>query len=36
MELTYKEFELLKLLLNAAGNAFTRDVIMERIWGYRL
>ena len=33
-ELTYKEFELLKLLLSAPGNAFTRDVIMERIWGY--
>ena len=32
--LTYKEFELLKLLLSAPGNAFTRDVIMERIWGY--
>ena len=34
VELTYKEFELLKLLLSAPGNAFTRDVIMERIWGY--
>ena len=34
VELTYKEFELLKLLLSAPGTAFTRDVIMERIWGY--
>lgn len=34
VELTYKEFELLKLLLAAPGTAFTRDIIMERIWGY--
>ena len=34
VELTYKEFELLKLLLSAPGKAFTRDVIMEKIWGY--
>lgn len=34
VDLTYKEFELLKLLLSAPGTAFTRDVIMERIWGY--
>lgn len=31
-ELTYKEFELLKLLINNAGIVMTRDVIMERIW----
>ncbi len=34
VELTYKEFELLKLLMSAPGNAFTRDIIMERVWGY--
>jgi len=34
VELTYKEFELLKLLLSAPGTAFPRDMIMERIWGY--
>ena len=34
VELTFKEFELLKLLLSAPGTAFTRDVIMERVWGY--
>lgn len=34
VDLTYKEFELLKLLLSAPGTAFTRDVIMERVWGY--
>lgn len=31
-ELTYKEFELLKLLINNAGIVLTRDVIMERVW----
>ena len=34
IDLTYKEFELLKLLLSAPGTAFTRDLIMERVWGY--
>ena len=34
LELTYKEFNLLKLLLSAPGTAFTRDVIMDKIWGY--
>ncbi|MGN0298427.1 MAG: response regulator transcription factor [Lachnospiraceae bacterium] len=32
-ELTYKEYELCKLLLKNAGNVMTRDIIMERIWG---
>nr|MBP3598350.1 response regulator transcription factor [Eubacterium sp.] len=32
-ELTYKEFKLLKLLLQNAGIVLTRDKIMERIWG---
>ncbi len=32
-ELTYKEYELLKLLMLNAGIVTTRDVIMERIWG---
>lgn len=31
-ELTYKEFELLKLLINNTGIVMTRDIIMERIW----
>lgn len=34
IELTYKEFGLLKLLLSAPGTVFTREVIMEKIWGY--
>lgn len=32
-ELTYKEYELLKLLLTNAGIVTTREVILDRIWG---
>lgn len=32
-ELTYKEYELLKLLLANAGIVTTREVILERVWG---
>ena len=32
-ELTYKEYELLKLLLTNAGVVTTREVILDRIWG---
>ncbi len=32
-ELTYKEYELLKLLMSNAGIVTTRDVILDRIWG---
>ena len=32
-ELTYKEYELLKLLMSNAGIETARDTIMERIWG---
>lgn len=32
-ELTYKEYELLKLLLINTGIVMSRDIIMERIWG---
>lgn len=32
-ELTYKEYELLKLLLKNAGIVLTRDVILEQVWG---
>ncbi len=31
--LTYKEFELLKLLLSHPGVVFTRDRLMEEVWG---
>ena len=32
-ELTFKEYELLKLLIQNQGIVMSRDVIMERIWG---
>ena len=30
--LTYKEFELLRLLLEAKGAVLTREVLMDRVW----
>ncbi len=33
VSLTYKEFELLSLLIQNAGMALTRDILMEKIWG---
>lgn len=33
VELTYKEYELLKLFLSHVGTAFTREQLMERVWG---
>ena len=32
-ELTYKEFELLKTLIKSPGKAFTRDYLIDTIWG---
>ena len=32
LELTYKEFELLRLFLSHPGMAFTRDQLMEKVW----
>jgi len=32
-ELTYKEYELLKLLMVNAGIVTTREVILDRVWG---
>jgi DNA-binding response OmpR family regulator len=34
VELTTKEFEFLKLLLEAGGKVMTRDAILEKVWGY--
>lgn len=34
IELTYKEYEMLKLLIINKGIVLTRDKIMESIWGY--
>ncbi len=31
--LTYKEFELLRLFLSNPGIAFTRDQLMDKVWG---
>ena len=33
LELTFKEYELLKLLLTNAGIVTTRETILDRIWG---
>ena len=33
-ELTRKEYELLYLLMKNAGTVMTRDILLEKIWGY--
>ncbi|MCD6453454.1 MAG: response regulator transcription factor [Dehalococcoidales bacterium] len=32
--LTFKEYELLKLLASSQGKVFTRDNLLNRLWGY--
>ncbi len=32
VQLTYKEFELLRLLLEARGRVLTREILMDRVW----
>jgi two-component system phosphate regulon response regulator PhoB len=32
--LTAKEFDLLQALIQARGNVLTRDVLMDKVWGY--
>ncbi|WP_028851849.1 winged helix-turn-helix transcriptional regulator [Thermocrispum municipale] len=34
LELTYKEFELLKFLAQHAGRVFTRAQLLQEVWGY--
>ena len=34
VELTLKEFELLRLLMKNAGAVLTRDMLLETLWGY--
>ena len=34
LDLTVKEFELLKILKENAGRVFTRDQLLDTIWGY--
>ncbi len=36
VDLTRTEFALLELLLRNAGRVLTRDLIMDRVWGYEL
>lgn len=33
VELTFKEFELLRVLMKNAGNVMTREILMDRVWG---
>ena len=34
IELTYREFELLKFLMSNVGRVFTRETLLSRVWGY--
>ena len=34
LELTYKEFELLKFLATHTGRVFSRDQLLNQVWGY--
>ena len=33
LELTYKEFELLRLFMTHPGRVYSRDLLLEKIWG---
>lgn len=34
LDLTLKEFELLKMLISQRGKVLTRDLLLDRVWGY--
>ena len=34
VDLTYKEFELLKFLATHPGKVFTREILLNKVWGY--
>ncbi len=34
VELTFKEYELLKFLVSHRGRVFTREALLNRVWGY--
>lgn len=34
IELTYKEYELLKFLVKDRGRVFTREMLLNKVWGY--
>ena len=33
-DLTFKEYELLKLMARNRGRVFTREALLDKIWGY--
>jgi DNA-binding response OmpR family regulator len=35
LELTHQEFELLRFLAQHRGRVFTREALLERVWGYQ-
>ena len=34
VDLTYKEYELLRFLAQNPGKAFTREMLLNQVWGY--
>lgn len=34
VDLTYKEFELLRFLVQHPGKVFTREALLDKVWGY--
>ena len=34
VELTFKEYEMLKLLASNKGRVYTREALLDKIWGY--
>jgi DNA-binding response OmpR family regulator len=34
VELTFKEYELLKFLANDSGRVYTREALLNKVWGY--
>ncbi|MSP23201.1 MAG: winged helix family transcriptional regulator [Dehalococcoidia bacterium] len=34
VDLTYKEYELLRFLASNPGKPFTREVLLNQVWGY--
>lgn len=34
LDLTFKEYELLRFLASRPGNVFTREILLDNVWGY--
>ncbi|EJP6471960.1 response regulator transcription factor [Clostridium botulinum] len=34
VELTYKEFQILEILISNVGRVFSREILLNKIWGY--